>query len=949
MFLSVCRIIGRRARGFSWTCVLLGALIGGPGASTVRAQETDPDARRHTMALRDVPLTEALDRFIQTTRADIAYSTDLIGDQTVYCRTRDATREELLRCILTGTGIDYLRTSGGTYLLVAGVRARAVTGQLRGTIVDADTGEPLPQANVLLASAATGTTTDPAGTFRFPAVLAGRHRLVVTYVGYATAVDTIRVPPNGRQTVRIALDPQAIQSDPVIVDGFQQRLPSGRLGRSSVGDDDLQDGSGLGTPTGLANVSRQTGVSLNRPRVDLSVQGGGDGESMTLLDGAPVREPTTLGGLLSAFSPKALDRIVVHKTGFDASEGSSIAGVVDARHNLRVGARGGDPAAGMSADFLSVNARADAGWRGREGQSGSAMAAGRRSVWEAYRSPALNGLLETWTQLDPTLMSAWGRSMDDPDATVQRTTSDVQFADLHAAARQAVSPFQSVYASVYHGTSRIGTTASTVEAEADAPSGPAAARTPRRLLASESETGWNNTAAQVRYDWTAGARTTGRLHLYGSRHDSHTYFGFRDTVAAVSAGSEEPEPTWEALGNPLAVDHSAEGNRMDEVGVRVQAEVSASSRLDLEAGIEPQWLSGAFDIRNRFVGALGHQTTTWQVGSYLQGTLAPGFGTTLTAGTRLTYIPARRTVYAEPRVSVRYDRSTTPVGALAVRLAGGVYRQYVLQSEISSAGPTDVTPSVQFWLPLDGSIAPPRAYHAAADVLLRPHDRWTIRLETYAKWHPRTAAVDYADLVRSDPLADTRQVAPETVGRQSDLMAAGEGRAMGAAVQVRRDGPRLSADAALEVSRVHRRYPGRFQDRFVPAPWEKPLRLSANVDAQLVGGLVAQASWQGTWNRPWALRRSYYDYLAVTSGPLPGVDVQTPGAQRLAPFTRLDVGLRAQRTVRGVEVRARLSVVNVLDRANPYDESLHPGASGPERIARSLPGRRVFALLGIRL
>lgn len=919
--------------------VLLIGLVGAGGASRASAQTGSPDDGPYTMVLRDVPLADALDRFIETTRADIAYSSELVRSKRTYCRIRDAGTEELLRCILEGTDIDYLRTSGGTYLLVTGVRAPDARGNVSGTVVDARTGEPLSRANVLLASAATGTTTGSAGTFRFASVLPGQHRLVVTYVGYATAVDTIRVPPNAGQTVRVALRPQVVQGDPVIVDGLQQRLPSGELGRGLVDGGELGGMSASGTLAGLSSVTRRTGVSLNRPRANLSVQGGADGENVTLLDGAPVREPLSLGGLVSAFSPKALDRIVVHKAGFDASEGSSTSGIVDATHDLRTGTLGGGPAAGVSGDPLSLNTRGDVGWRIADQRSGSAMLSARRSVWEAYRSPSLHRLLDTWTQLDPTLADWWVDTPMDNDAlTAQRTTSDVQFADLHGAVRQEISPFQTVYASAYHGTSRIGTSSTALLGTQTQPS---------RHLVTESETEWSNTAAQIRTDWFVSDRATARLQMYASRHDSHTFFGLRDTMIATADGAPADAGA-DDLNDPLAVDHAAEGNRLDEVGARVQTDVSLSPRFDLEASLEPQWYSARFDIRNRFLGALGHETTAWQVGGYLQGRASLGLGTTVTAGTRLTYVPARSTVYAEPRASVRFDRADTRVGNVALRVAGGVYRQYVLQSDVSSAGPTDVAPSMQFWLPLDGTVAPPRAYHAAADFLVRPSHAWTLRLETYAKWQPRTLSVDYGGLVRTDPLTDSRLVASRPVGRQADLMAAGDGRAVGAALQVGRDGHRVSADATVEVSRVHRRYPGRFEDRTVPAPWEKPLRMSTNVDVTVVDGVEVQGSWQGVWNRPWALRQSYYDYLAIASPDAEGVDLQRPGDQRLAPFSRFDLGVETRTTIRGVGIEARASVVNLFDRANPFDESLHPSPGGPERVARTLPGRRFFAMIGFR-
>jgi len=231
-------------------------------------------------------------------------------------------------------------------------------------------------------------------------------------------------------------------------------------------------------------------------------------------------------------------------------------------------------------------------------------------------------------------------------------------------------------------------------------------------------------------------------------------------------------------------------------------------------------------------------------------------------------------------------------------------------------------------------------------VLVRPPGPWTLRLETYAKWHPRTVAVDYAGLVRANPLEDARTVVERRVGEQSDLFAVGDGRAIGAAFRIQRDGSRVSGDMTAEVSRVHRRYPGRFRDRRVPAPWETPFQLSTNLEVTVVDGVAALTSWQGEWDRPWALRRAYYDYVAG-GGEIGGYDLSRPGAQRLAPYSRLDVGVRAERTVQGVTLETRIQVVNVLDRANAFDGSLDIGSGAI--IPRTLPGRRLHMSLRVQM
>lgn len=135
----------------------------------------------------------------------------------------------------------------------------------------------------------------------------------------------------------------------------------------------------------------------------------------------------------------------------------------------------------------------------------------------------------------------------------------------------------------------------------------------------------------------------------------------------------------------------------------------------------------------------------------------------------------------------------------------------------------------------------------------------------------------------------------------------------------------------------------------MPAPWEQPLRLAANVDVTLADGLQGLANWTGIWGRSWALRRSYYDYLAlVDADRFVGYDLSRPSQQKLKPFSRLDLGLKGGGAVQGVTTQVQLSLVNVLGRRNAFDESLAPTGAPPTPVSRTLPGRRVFVLLGLR-
>jgi hypothetical protein len=65
--------------------------------------------------------------------------------------------------------------------------------QVSGAVLDADTGQPLPSANVFLANTMKGGVTDSTGRFVIPNVPAGRFDLVVSRLGYEVAKREIQV------------------------------------------------------------------------------------------------------------------------------------------------------------------------------------------------------------------------------------------------------------------------------------------------------------------------------------------------------------------------------------------------------------------------------------------------------------------------------------------------------------------------------------------------------------------------------------------------------------------------------------------------------------------------------------------------------------------------------------------------------------------------------------
>ncbi|HEX7071660.1 MAG TPA: carboxypeptidase-like regulatory domain-containing protein [Rhodothermales bacterium] len=900
-------------------------------AVPVRAQ--DRDAETFEIVLRGVPLREALETLVRRTQIDLVYSSDIVAPVEVFCVRENATAEALLKCVLEGTGLEYVRSLSGAYVLIPAVRRPAMHGSLAGAVVDAETGEPLPYANVFLAEARTGTAANEAGLFTLAPLVTGPYHVMVTYVGYETTVDTVFIQPGGRHLVEVPLHSSGVALRPVVVDGLEQRLPSNGLGNEELQVAEFAQSTSFGTPDVARAAATLPGISVQRPLADLHIQGGSAGSHVVLLDGAPVREPVSLGRHLSAFSPLALGRMTVQRAGFSAADGSNLTGRLELEHDLSVEGR---TDLKLTVDPISLNARVGARFDETAPVSGSAMLALRTSLWDLYREPYIDELFKTWHAADPLLTSYWiGESVTPQTVHVMRQVPEVRFSDLHGAVRLRPSSFQTLDASVYRARNQLGSTMAAMNANG----GESAS-----LFATDDLYDWTNWLAQARYGRLLGARTLVSAHVRGSWHSSRYTYG---TGLATTGVSDPDLIEKEQIARLIdtASEHtlSDESNRISEVSFGFELQHSITSRSGVSTGIDVSRVASRFRLGSPFIAKFAYDVEAWQVGGHISGDVYLGVGTVVEPGLRATYVPARDAAYFEPRLAIRHDRMNTAIGDLAARLSGGVYRQFVNEYELTSSGSTAVVPFVFFWLPVGESLAPPRAYHLALDGMLMPSRQWTLNLSLYHKWQPRLLVLDYPALVAADGDLGSRL----RWLQQDGFVTPASGRAYGGDIRARFDGGRWAAAAGYALSIAHRTIPNRFDGKAQPLPWNVPHQVFGGAKAEVANGLNVELDAQLAIGRTWVYREAYYDYLLNTDDPaeLAPLRLTDPSNEQLPAAVMVDVGVSYRFSWKGASAQIRLFALNVLDRDNLYERNAFGESGLLQSFGRSLPGRSLLLAL----
>ncbi|QOI98745.1 MAG: TonB-dependent receptor [Flammeovirgaceae bacterium] len=100
-------------------------------------------------------------------------------------------------------------------LLIGGADVFAQTSVVRGRVISADDGQGLPGVNVIVQGTTKGTASDTNGNFSVD-LGPGENTLVFTFVGYKT--QTVNV--DGRETLNISMEPEALALEEVVVVGY---------------------------------------------------------------------------------------------------------------------------------------------------------------------------------------------------------------------------------------------------------------------------------------------------------------------------------------------------------------------------------------------------------------------------------------------------------------------------------------------------------------------------------------------------------------------------------------------------------------------------------------------------------------------------------------------------------------------------------------------------------
>jgi len=217
-----------------------------------------------------------------------------------------------------------------TLVLMTGyLCAQEVT--ISGSVMDANTAEPLEYANVAVKGKMAGAATDAKGEFSFKFDLVEEITLVVSYMGYETQDFTLQ-PGDNTEDLLFEMKPDVFQGETVVVTGVASKRSRSRseVAVARVNADELTEVQSYRDVSNLLN-GKVAGVQVRKVsgnvgggiRFDMRANPGlnGEGQPLVVVDGVQINSSAVVGwdvggqdeSMLADLNPDDIQNIEVLK------------------------------------------------------------------------------------------------------------------------------------------------------------------------------------------------------------------------------------------------------------------------------------------------------------------------------------------------------------------------------------------------------------------------------------------------------------------------------------------------------------------------------------------------------------------------------------------------------------------------------------------------------------
>ena len=774
-----------------------------------------------------------------------------------------------------------------------------------GTVRDAETGESLPYASVLVIGTQIGAASNVDGYFVLLGVPADSLTLQVSYLGYQTALVQIDARTLD-EPLTVEMTPIATELDEVLVtaESYQMMKTGQKVSQVTVSPKDLAVLPHIGEVDIFRSLQLLPGISgTNEGSSGLFVRGGTPDQNLVLLDGMTVYHVDHFFGFFSAFNADAIKDVQIYKGGFPAKYGGRTSSVVDLTgktgdaNNFQLGA---------GLNLLSSNAVMEVPLGGR----GSFLLSARRSYTDILQTGLYTSIYETITGDDITpdeqtqtggagagrrggqggRGGALGGGFVGPGQAIVQP--DFYFYDLNAKLTSLPSTVDVVAVSVYNGQDHLDKSRNLSQNLGI--NGQNNFNVTNDLL---DLTDWGNVGVSGKWSrqWSPRFYSNALVAYsqYFSDYERNTFIERRD--------AETDTVTFSRNFGTL------EDNQVDDVTLRLDNEWQASQNNKVGFGFQVTRSDIRYDfVRDDTLTILDRNQDALQAVAYLQDTWKPFARLDLTAGLRAVYYDLTEESFIEPRLSLILGLSDR----FKVKGAYGQYHQFVARvvNENITEGARD------FWLLADGeTVGVAGSTHYILGASYEAPD-WLFDVEGYYK--DLTQLTEFS--LRYQRSAGQLRPRAGAAGIEADeLFFTGDGVAKGLEFLLQKKTGRHTGWISYTLSEVEHTFPELNGGEPFPALHDQTHELKIVNSLNLRRWTLA-ATWTFATGKPYTSPESQYFITLLDGAEQSFIHVGEKNSKRLPAYHRFDAAVHYKFDVGASGVDVGFSVFNLYNRSNVW-------------------------------
>ena len=225
------------------------------------------------------------------------------------------------------------------YCCISCLSATKPLHNIRGTVIDKNTRQPLEFVNVLLIGQDKGSVTDSLGRFDIDEVSPGIYRLQASAIGYRTFITPEYIVSTGSLNIGIELEESTaeLQEVSVVASSFRRDKES-PVGLRIIGVQEIEKSPGANRDISRI-VQSYPGVAFSPAgyRNDLIVRGGAPSENRFYLDGVEIPNINHFstqgasGGPVGIINADLIREVKFYTGAFPANRGNALSSVLDFR------------------------------------------------------------------------------------------------------------------------------------------------------------------------------------------------------------------------------------------------------------------------------------------------------------------------------------------------------------------------------------------------------------------------------------------------------------------------------------------------------------------------------------------------------------------------------------------------------------------------------------------